>query len=233
MKMTAQFIISMVLAVGLVAAGSAYLLMRQEQSNQTDELNRRSALVAEGLEESVSTAMTQRSTKDLQRILRRFENKSRLTGIVVFDVKDKVLAGTTVLLKSLPEKSDLVAEVIDTRQARGEYVKWRGKSDYAYAYPIVLNDQPAGALLIVHAQGAIAQQLLRPAHRRNSQPGQFTGRSSDGAEGQAVAVPLDHARGGGRRVAPAAASAQGGKQGAEPTAGAVHGVHHRQVQTGM
>ncbi|HMX43856.1 MAG TPA: hypothetical protein PKB12_09090 [Elusimicrobiota bacterium] len=83
MKMTAQFIISMVLAVGLVAAGSAYLLMRQERSNQTDELNRRSALVAEGLEESVSTAMAQGSTKDLQRILRRFENKSRLTGIVV------------------------------------------------------------------------------------------------------------------------------------------------------
>ncbi len=161
MKMTAQFIISMVLAVGLVAAGSAYLLMRQERSNQTDELNRRSALVAEGLEESVSTAMAQRSTKDLQRILRRFENKSRLTGIVVFDVKDKALAGTTVLLKSLPEKSDLVAEVIDTRQARGEYVKWRGKSDYAYAYPIVLNDQPAGALLIVHDATYIHGYLAR------------------------------------------------------------------------
>jgi hypothetical protein len=117
MKMTVQFIVSMVLAVGLVAAGSAYLLMRQERRSQTEELHRRSALVAEGLEESVGIALAKGNVKDLERIVRRFENKSRLTGIVVFDIKDKALAGTEALLKTLPEKPDLVIEAMDTRQS--------------------------------------------------------------------------------------------------------------------
>lgn len=161
MKMTVQFIVSMVLAVGLVAAGSAYLLMRQERVSQTEELHRRSALVAEGLEESVGIALGKGNAKDLDRIVRRFENKSRLTGIVVFDIKDKALAGTAALLKTLPEKPDLVVEAMDTRQARGDYVSWRGKSDYAFAYPVLNEEQLLGALLIVHDATYIHGYLSR------------------------------------------------------------------------
>lgn len=161
MKMTVQFIVSMVLAVGLVAAGSAYLLMRQERRSQTEELHRRSALVAEGLEESVGIALAKGNVKDLERIVRRFENKSRLTGIVVFDIKDKALAGTEALLKTLPEKPDLVIEAMDTRQSRGLYVHWRGKSDYAFAYPLLNEEQIMGALLIVHDATYIHGYLSR------------------------------------------------------------------------
>ncbi|MBL0349469.1 MAG: trehalose-6-phosphate synthase [Elusimicrobia bacterium] len=161
MKMTVQFIISMLVSVFLVAAGSAYLLMRQERSRQTEELDRRSSLVAEGLEESVGSALAKGDAKSLERIVRRFEGRVRLTGIVVFDAKDKALAGTSALLKILPEKPELVAEAMDTRLERGEYVHWRGKPEYAFAFPIVTEEQTAGALLIVHDATYIRGYLAR------------------------------------------------------------------------
>jgi hypothetical protein len=48
----------------------------------------------------------------------------------------------------------------------------------------------------VHAQGRGAQQFLRAAHGRHGQARQGAGRAFDAAKGQAVAIELDHARGG-------------------------------------
>ncbi len=85
MKMTLQFILSMIVIVCCVAGGSSYLLVRQEKQRQTEELDRRSSLLAESLEESVASALSRKAEADLQRIVRRLENRSlysfRLDGI--------------------------------------------------------------------------------------------------------------------------------------------------------
>lgn len=161
MKMTLQFILSMIVVVCLVAAGSSYLLVRQERQRQTEELTRRSSLMAESLEDSIVSSLIRGSSADLQRILRRFENRTRLTGVVVYDAKENALAGTSALMKTLPEKPPLVAEVMDTRAPRGAYVRWRGKAEYVHAAPFFDETKTLGALLIVHDATYIRGHLAR------------------------------------------------------------------------
>lgn len=161
MKMTFQFIVSMLVAVGLVAAGSAYVLMRQEQANQTLELFRRSSLVAEGLEEPLAKGVVQRSTKDLQRLVKRFTDRSRLMGLVVFNAQEEILAGTESVLQTLPEPRGVVGDVLDTQKPQGAFVDWGGKSLYAFVYPLLDQDQTVGALLVVHDAAFIRGYLAR------------------------------------------------------------------------
>lgn len=161
MKMTVQFIVSLIVVVCLVAAGSSYLLMRQERVNQTTELERRSSLMAESLEESLSSALARVAVNDIKRIVNRFENRTRLTGLVVFNAKDEVVGGTSGVLKTLPEKPGIVTEAMDTRAPRGHFVTWRKKTDYVYVYPLSNETQTLGALLIVHDATYIRGHLAR------------------------------------------------------------------------
>lgn len=161
MKMTLQFILSLIVVVCLVAAGSSYLLVRQERQRQTEELARRSSLMAESLEDSLASALARGAVADMQRLLRRFENRTRLTGLVIFDAKENVLEATKVLSKSIPAKPALVTEVMDTRSPRGDYVRWRGKPDYVYAAPIYDETKILGALVIVHDATYIRGHLAR------------------------------------------------------------------------
>lgn len=161
MKMTLQFILSMIVIVCCVAGGSSYLLVRQEKQRQTEELDRRSSLLAESLEESVASALSRKAEADLQRIVRRLENRSRLAGVVVYDAVERAAAGTSTVMKTLPEKPSLISEVMDTRSPRGLYVRWRGKADYVYAAPIFDETKTLGALLVVHDATYIRGHLAR------------------------------------------------------------------------
>jgi trehalose-6-phosphate synthase len=159
--MTLQFIVSLVVVVCLAAAGSSYLLMRQERANQTTELERRSSLMAESLEDALVSSLAKGTVNDLKRIVNRFENRTRLTGVVVFNAKDEVVAGTSGVLKSLPGKPEMVVEAMDTRTSRGSYVDWRGKADYVYVAPLFNEKETLGAVLIVHDATYIRGHLAR------------------------------------------------------------------------
>lgn len=161
MKMTLQFIVSLIVVVCLVAAGSSYLLMRQERANQTAELERRSSLMAESLEDALVSSLAKGAVNDLKRIVNRFENRTRLTGVVVFNAKDDVVAGTSGVLKSLPGKPEMLVESMDTRTPRGSYEDWRGKANYVYVAPLFNEKETLGAVLIVHDATYIRGHLAR------------------------------------------------------------------------
>ncbi len=91
MRITFRLILSLVVAVGTVAAFSAYLQVGQEKQRQEDELARRSRLLAEGLHETLEPLVQKGPSEKLQRLVEKFGNRERLAGVAVYDAKETPL----------------------------------------------------------------------------------------------------------------------------------------------
>ena len=118
MRITLRLIVALVVTVAVVAAFSAYFQVQQESARLKDEMERRSRLLAESLQESVQPVLQQGSSTNLQRLVEKFGNRERVVGMAVYDAKENVLAVTEKLsLNSSPVPS-LVAGALKQGIAR-------------------------------------------------------------------------------------------------------------------
>jgi len=92
MRITLRLIVSLVVTVAVVAACSAYFHVQQESSRLYDEMERRSRLLAESLQESVQPAIQMGLSTNLQRLVEKFGNRERVTGMAIYDAKGNTLA---------------------------------------------------------------------------------------------------------------------------------------------
>jgi hypothetical protein len=115
MRITLRLIVSLVITVAVVAGFSAYFHVQQERSRLKDEIERRSRLLAESLQESVQPAIQTGSSVNLQRLVEKFGNRERVSGMAIYDAKGKALAVTDKLAPSLTSVPGLVADALDRR----------------------------------------------------------------------------------------------------------------------
>src|SRR5574337_1645148 len=97
MRIRLHLILSLILAVSVVALTFAYFQVRAEKLGLRTDLEMRAELLAESLEETVAPLLQKRSSKDLLRIVERFGNRERLAGVVVYDASGAPLAVTSGL----------------------------------------------------------------------------------------------------------------------------------------
>ena len=100
MKITIRLVVSLVLVVGLVAIAFAFYQVRAERTRLTFELERRTLLLAESTQESVTPLILSDSSMKLNRLVQRFSNRERFEGIAVHDAHGQVLASTAELAVS-------------------------------------------------------------------------------------------------------------------------------------
>src|SRR5690349_11967261 len=102
MRITLRLTLSLIVAVGTVAAFSAYFQASQERQRQGDELARRSRLLAEGPPATIEPILPTGRSETLQRLVDKFGNRQRLAGVALYDAKETPLAVTATLAASLP-----------------------------------------------------------------------------------------------------------------------------------
>ena len=95
MRITFRLILSLVVGVTLVALVFSYFQVRQEERRLREETERRAAVLAESLQESVEPLLDSKSSGNLQRIVERFGNRKRLSGVAVYDANGRSLAVTS------------------------------------------------------------------------------------------------------------------------------------------
>ena len=97
MKITIRLVVSLVLVVTLVAVGFSFYQVKEEQVRLTSDLERRSIVLAESLQESVIPLVASDSPEKLKRLVQRFGKRERFLGIAVHDVGGRVLELTADL----------------------------------------------------------------------------------------------------------------------------------------
>ncbi len=161
MRITLRLILSLIIGITLVAFLSAYLQVKAGKQALRDELDKRSEVLAESLEEIVVPLLEKGSRKDLLRIVQRFGNRQHLAGVVVYDREGNTLAITAALSAWLTSRPAAVAEAVALNQGRGEFFT-RGETDmHVYALPLRCEGEIAGALALFHDASHIGARGFR------------------------------------------------------------------------
>ena len=160
MKITIRLIVSLIFVIALVAVVFSFYQVRAEKARLTSDLERRAIILAESLQESVIPLMQSNSLSRLNRLVERFGNRERLTGVVVFDKQGNALASTPDLKQNIPQPfSQAVSSITENRPVDG-FMDINNKKAYIYTLPLSAEDKPVGILAIFHDASYIDVRLL-------------------------------------------------------------------------
>ena len=159
MRITLRLIVALAVTVAGVAAFSAYFHVGQERSRLQDELERRSRLLAESLQESVQPAIETDTLANLQRLVEKFGNRERISGLAIYDAKGKTLAATEKPNPGLSSVPGLVADAQDRRVDVSTFESIGDKRVHVYVMPLLGKDAVEGALVLFQDATYIQSQL--------------------------------------------------------------------------
>ena len=159
MKITVRLVVSLVFVVGLVAGGFSFYQVRTERIRLTSELERRTTILAESIQESVTPLILSDSSEKLSRLVKRFSKRERFQGIAVHDVHGQLLASTADLERLIPGSVPQVVHVLTENRPTGEFVYVGNRRTYRYAFPLVHEETPVGVLTLFHDASYIDVRL--------------------------------------------------------------------------
>ncbi|MBI5420289.1 MAG: trehalose-6-phosphate synthase [Deltaproteobacteria bacterium] len=159
MKITIRLIVSLTFVVALVAIGSSFYQVREERIRLASELERRVAILAESLRESVIPLINPDSPQKLHRLVERFGNRERLQGIAVYDSQGAVLASTADLKEQASQPIPQVVRSITDNQTASDFIHIGSKKTYIYALPLIHEDKTLGVLALFHNASYIDVRL--------------------------------------------------------------------------
>ncbi len=148
MKISLRIIMALLIALALMVAVFTWNQARIEEQRLTDDLLRRSQLLAESLHETLVPALASGNDRTLRRIVDKFGNRERLAGLVVFDAQGRITAAT----KGLEIPADKLTDVRDslsTGEERMSLLAHEGQSFHAYLLPLRDSKTTLGLLALI------------------------------------------------------------------------------------
>jgi trehalose 6-phosphate synthase len=159
MKITIRLIVSLIFIVALVAIGFSFYQVRAEKMRLTAELEHRTIILAESLQESVVPLIASNSLSRLNRLVERFGNRERLKGVAVYDQQGNILAVTPDLASKIPQPLPPAVKSTAENQPIGSLMRIDDKETYFYALPFSEEDKIAGTLVLFHDASYIGVRL--------------------------------------------------------------------------
>src|SRR5690348_1663418 len=158
MRLTSRLILSLVIGIALVSFFFARSQVRDEKRGLRNDLEKRSAIFAESLEESVEPLVVRGYRHQLEALVNRFGNRERLAGIAVYGLDGRLLALTPQLASQLAQAPALALQAMKDNQSRGTFFTLDGSAMHMYAIPLHSGDNVVGALAIFDNAGYIDAQ---------------------------------------------------------------------------
>jgi len=148
MKITIRLIVSLIFVIALVVTIFSFLQVRNERNRLINDLERRTIILSESLEESVKSLLRSNSLKKLNRLVERFGNRERLKGVAVYDQQGNILALTAGLIPKIPQPLPLAVKSTAENQPAISFMDIDNKKIYLYALPILEENNTFGTLVL-------------------------------------------------------------------------------------
>ena len=159
MKITIRLLVSLIFVVALVAVMFSFYQVRTEKTRLIGELERRTIILAESLQESVKPLMETNSAPKLTRLVERFGNRERLKGVAVIDRHGNILTSTPQLKLEIPQPFPQAVRSVEENLPIGSFISIGDKKTYLYVLPLVEGETTLGALAISHDASYIDVRL--------------------------------------------------------------------------
>ena len=148
MKITVRLIVSLVLVVAAVTATFSFYQVDKEKGRMADDLERRTAILADSLRESVTTLVEAGLPARLNRLVVRFGNRKRLEGVAVFDADGNIITVTPELKPGISQPfPEAVKTMLDNSPSR-KLMDISGKETYVYVLPLQAKGKITGAMAL-------------------------------------------------------------------------------------
>ena len=134
------------LAVLVVIGGFTYLQVGGERQRLFEDLERRAAVLGEGLAEAAEPALARGSRPALERLLVKFGQPEQ--GLAFFDRVGAVQAASAALRPVLTQAQPEVTAALAGKEPRRGLVRLGGRPWYVYSSPVLRDDRVIGALLV-------------------------------------------------------------------------------------
>jgi trehalose 6-phosphate synthase len=159
MRITFRLIFSLIVVVTLVVALSTFLQARQEEQRLNEELERRSAILAESLRETVEPLLERGPSKNLQRIVEKFGNRERLWGVAVYDPQGRPLAVTPSIASRFQVPPAIFEESLSRNTGVESFESLNDTRVHLYTLPLNREEGVSGVLVIIHDASYIQARL--------------------------------------------------------------------------
>jgi trehalose 6-phosphate synthase len=134
------------LATLVVVGGFAYLQVAEERQRLSQDLERRAALLSEGLREAVEPLLLRSNRAGLERVLKKLAKPDH--AIAVYDRAVTLLADSSPPGLAVPVPIPEVTEAVTSGATQRRLTAVTGRPVYVYAVPILRDERPVGVLAI-------------------------------------------------------------------------------------
>ncbi len=159
MNITTRLISSIILIVISITLLSTYFQVNEEKNKQYEELDRRSSLLAESLQETIEPQLDKKNYTEIKRLVNKFGNRERLIGLAVHDADGTIVAITSKLELVADSITNIANESLKKGIDIGKNIQADSKQLYSYSKPILKQEKIQGILTIVHKTSYINEKL--------------------------------------------------------------------------
>jgi trehalose-6-phosphate synthase/uncharacterized membrane protein affecting hemolysin expression len=160
MRITLRLLVSLIVVVVSLALISTYIQVRQERRQLREDLDRRSRLLAQSLQEVVEPLISESPPSNLKRVVERFGNRERLAGAAVYDRNGAQVAITDSLAALVRVAPAIVVRVLKSNQDASEFSTIGKRPMQLCAIPLHSQEGIAGVLVLFHEADYINSQIL-------------------------------------------------------------------------
>jgi trehalose 6-phosphate synthase len=168
MKITIRLVVSLVVVVAAVTLAFSLYQVDREKERLTFDLQRRSAVLADGLQESLAPLVQYYgSAARLKRIVNRFGNRERLRGIMVFDRQGAVITATDKLDIDPSKPSSNATNVMIEGRSEGGFLDTKGVKAYVFVTPVFAEDNEVVGAIAMFYDTSYINIRLREIWKQN------------------------------------------------------------------
>lgn len=154
---TAVFVI--IVIISFIVVAFTLTQVQEEEQRLKVNLEQRSILLADSLKETVQPNFLNKSDRQLQNLVDKFESQERLAGMAIYDNKGNTVATSSSLLTEVSKTQKIAEDAMDADKATGDFSELNNEKMYLLTIPLHDDESVVGALMIAQNADFIDTRL--------------------------------------------------------------------------
>lgn len=159
MKHILLIVTSVIFGASMLALGFTFLQVQQERFALSADLEYRTRLLAESLNESIEPAYAKFATSTLTKLATSFANRERLVGVAIFEGTGATIVSSEGMPSGIERSMKVMDQAIETNEPAGDYFDFSSRQYYVLARPLHRGEDSSGVFVVVQDAAYIAESV--------------------------------------------------------------------------
>src|SRR3990167_1034324 len=154
-----SLVLVVIVSSSILAFGFTLWQVHEQKLSMTDDLERRTSLLADSFKESIRPSYINHTTSTAQVILDKFAGRERLLGLALYDNKGNLFAKSLDLSPDLSANSTVPEKSMDADAVESDFLALDNNEVYVLATPLRQDGRVIGALTVFQRANYIKEAI--------------------------------------------------------------------------